>query len=104
MAFAIPHPHAIALYWTVLDLFGLCACVLFLATIQLNAIGVGATLLVVAFFYGMFFLFVTLLLTKHGKIIMVNVATSGVCTRPTPAGGRSTRQSASAGGRTRSPG
>jgi len=48
-----------------------------LETIKLNAIKVGAILLVVAFFYDIFFVFVTPLLTKHGESIMVNVATSG---------------------------
>ncbi len=50
---------------------------LFLETIKLNAIKVGAVLLIVAFFYDIFFVFITPLLTKHGESIMVNVATSG---------------------------
>eukprot|EP00584_Thalassiosira_punctigera_P008354 CAMPEP_0172528300 /NCGR_PEP_ID=MMETSP1067-20121228/2733_1 /TAXON_ID=265564 ORGANISM="Thalassiosira punctigera, Strain Tpunct2005C2" /NCGR_SAMPLE_ID=MMETSP1067 /ASSEMBLY_ACC=CAM_ASM_000444 /LENGTH=938 /DNA_ID=CAMNT_0013312187 /DNA_START=96 /DNA_END=2912 /DNA_ORIENTATION=+ len=77
VAFTVPHPDTIALYWIVQDVFGVCMCMLFLETIKLNAIKVGAVLLVVAFFYDIFFVFVTPLLTKHGESIMVNVATSG---------------------------
>ena len=77
VAFAIPHPDTIVFYWIIQDMFGLCMCMLFLETIKLNAIKVGAVLLIVAFFYDIFFVFVTPLLTKHGESIMVNVATSG---------------------------
>lgn len=77
VAFAIPHPDTVTFYWLVQDVFGLCMCMLFLETIKLNAIKVGAVLLIVAFFYDIFFVFVTPLLTKHGESIMVNVATSG---------------------------
>jgi signal peptide peptidase-like protein 2B len=52
-------------------------CILFLSTIKLNSIKVASILLVVAFFYDIFFVFVTPLLTKHGESIMVNVATTG---------------------------
>lgn len=77
VAFTIPHPDTIVFYWVIQDLFGLCMCMLFLETIKLNAIKVAAVLLTVAFFYDIFFVFVTPLLTKHGESIMVNVATSG---------------------------
>ncbi|KAL7532573.1 hypothetical protein ACHAXR_004713 [Thalassiosira sp. AJA248-18] len=77
IAFTIPHPDTVVFYWVVQDVFGLCMCMLFLETIKLNAIKVGAILLIVAFFYDIFFVFVTPLLTKHGESIMVNVATSG---------------------------
>eukprot|EP00581_Thalassiosira_minuscula_P002660 CAMPEP_0183744308 /NCGR_PEP_ID=MMETSP0737-20130205/65663_1 /TAXON_ID=385413 /ORGANISM="Thalassiosira miniscula, Strain CCMP1093" /LENGTH=931 /DNA_ID=CAMNT_0025979947 /DNA_START=589 /DNA_END=3384 /DNA_ORIENTATION=- len=77
VAFTVPHPDTVAFYWLVQDIFGLCMCMLFLETIKLNAIKVGAVLLIVAFFYDIFFVFVTPLLTKHGESIMVNVATSG---------------------------
>jgi signal peptide peptidase-like protein 2B len=50
---------------------------LFLETIKLNAIKVGAILLIVAFFYDIFFVLVTPLLSKHGESIMIHVATSG---------------------------
>ena len=77
VAFTVPHPDTKAVYWIIQDIFGLCMCVLFLDTIKLNAVKVGAVLLIVAFFYDIFFVFVTPLLTKHGESIMINVATSG---------------------------
>ena len=77
VAFTVPHPDTLVFYWLIQDVFGLCMCMLFLETIKLNAIKVGAVLLIVAFFYDIFFVFVTPLLTKHGESIMVNVATSG---------------------------
>lgn len=52
-------------------------CILFLSIIKLNSIRVAAILLVIAFFYDIFFVFVTPLLTKGGKSIMITVATSG---------------------------
>ena len=52
-------------------------CTLFLQIIQLNAIKVASVLLVVAFFYDIFFVFVTPYLTKGGESIMITVATSG---------------------------
>jgi len=85
VAFMIPHPDTIAFYWIIQDIFGLCMCILFLQTIKLNAIKVGAILLIVAFFYDIFFVFVTPLLTKHGESIMVNVATSGGPPKADPA-------------------
>jgi signal peptide peptidase-like protein 2B len=77
IAFTVPHPDTILFYWVVQDVFGACMCILFLDTIKINAIRVAAILLIVAFFYDIFFVFVTPLLTKHGESIMVNVATSG---------------------------
>jgi len=77
VAFTIPHPDSYALYVIIQDVFGLCMCILFLSTIRLNSIRVGAILLIVAFLYDIFFVFITPLLTKHGESIMVNVATSG---------------------------
>jgi len=52
-------------------------CILFLSIIKLNSIRVAAILLIIAFFYDIFFVFVTPLLTKGGKSIMITVATSG---------------------------
>jgi len=77
IAFTVPHPDTHLFYWVVQDVFGACMCILFLDTIKINAIRVAAILLIVAFFYDIFFVFVTPLLTKHGESIMVNVATSG---------------------------
>ncbi|KAL3822118.1 hypothetical protein ACHAXA_011896 [Cyclostephanos tholiformis] len=85
IGFAIPHPGNVAFYWIVQDVFGLCMCMLFLETIKLNSIKVGAILLIVAFFYDIFFVFITPMLTKHGESIMVNVATSGGPPKADPA-------------------
>jgi signal peptide peptidase-like protein 2B len=52
-------------------------CILFLSTIKVNSIKVATVLLTAAFFYDIFFVFLTPLLTKGGKSIMVDVATSG---------------------------
>ncbi|KAL7516035.1 LOW QUALITY PROTEIN: hypothetical protein ACHAWX_001092 [Stephanocyclus meneghinianus] len=59
------------------DIFGTCMCILFLTTIKPNSIRVAAVLLTVAFFYDIFIVYVTLLLTKHGESITVNVAMTG---------------------------
>jgi len=77
IAFTVLHPGSNVFYWIVQDVFGACMCITFLGTIKINAIRVAAILLTVAFFYDIFFVFVTPLLTKHGESIMVNVATSG---------------------------
>lgn len=77
VAFTVPHPSELPIYWIVQDVFGLCMCVLFLEAIKLNSIKVGAKLLVAAFFFDIFFVFVTPLLTPQGDSIMVTVATSG---------------------------
>jgi hypothetical protein len=58
------------------DLFGACMCITFLQVIRLNNIRVATILLVVAFFYDIFFVFVTPYLF-HGKSVMITVATSG---------------------------
>ena len=85
VGFAVPHPGTVAFYWIVQNVFGMCMCMLFLDTIKLNAIKVGAVLLIVAFFYDIFFVFLTPFLTKHGESIMVNVATSGGPPKADPA-------------------
>jgi len=77
IAFTVIHPESRLFYWITQDVFGACMCITFLGTIKINAIRVAAILLTVAFFYDIFFVFVTPLLTKHGESIMVNVATSG---------------------------
>ena len=85
VGFSVPRPGDVAFYWIVQNVFGMCMCMLFLETIKLNAIKVGAVLLVVAFFYDIFFVFLTPLFTKHGESIMVNVATSGGPPKADPA-------------------
>jgi signal peptide peptidase-like 2B len=76
IAATVPHPDSITFFWITQDLFGACMCILFAKTIKLNSIRVAAILLIVAFFYDIFFVFVTPLLTG-GKSIMITVATSG---------------------------
>lgn len=76
MALMVRHPDTMAFYWIMQDIFGACMCVLFLQTIRLNSIRVATILLLVAFFYDIFFVFITPLLFK-GKSVMITVATSG---------------------------
>ena len=77
MAFTIRHPDTIPFFWIMQDIMGACMCILFLQTMKLNSIKVASILLTAAFFYDIFFVFVTPYLTKGGKSIMVDVATSG---------------------------
>jgi signal peptide peptidase-like protein 2B len=77
IAFTQPHPDNILFFWVMQDLMGACMCILFLSTIKVNSIKVATVLLTAAFFYDIFFVFLTPLLTKGGKSIMVDVATSG---------------------------
>jgi signal peptide peptidase-like protein 2B len=77
ISFTQRHPDAILFFWVMQDIMGACMCILFLATMKLNSIKVASILLTAAFFYDIFFVFVTPLLTKGGKSIMVDVATSG---------------------------
>jgi len=62
-------------YWVAQDVLGLCMCVTFLGLIQLNSIRVASALLIVAFFYDIFFVFVTPYLFK-GRSVMIEVAVS----------------------------
>ena len=77
IAFTQRHPDEIVFFWVMQDIMGACLCIMFLSTMKLNSIKVAAILLVAAFFYDIFFVFVTPYLTKGGKSIMVDVATSG---------------------------
>ena len=67
--------HMFAFYWIVQDLMGACVCIAFLTVIRMNSIKVGTVLLVTAFVYDIFFVFIT----PHifGESIMVTVATGG---------------------------
>mmetsp|Transcript_9476 Transcript_9476/g.17182 ORF Transcript_9476/g.17182 Transcript_9476/m.17182 type:complete len:753 (-) Transcript_9476:120-2378(-) len=77
VAFVVDHPESNTFFWVAQDVFGACMCITFLSTIKLNSIKVASALLIVAFLYDIFFVFVTPLLTKGGESIMINVATSG---------------------------
>lgn len=77
MALFIPQAgDKYAFYWITQDVLGFCMCVTFLGLIELNSIQVASVLLIVAFFYDIFFVFVTPLLFK-GRSVMIEVATSG---------------------------
>ena len=65
-----------AFYWITQDILGFCICVSFMGLIQLNSIQVASILLVVAFFYDIFFVFITPYIFK-GRSVMIEVATSG---------------------------
>ena len=65
-----------AFYWITQDILGFCMCVTFLGLIQLNSIQVASVLLVVAFFYDIFFVFITPYIFR-GRSVMIEVATSG---------------------------
>ena len=71
------HPSRIAFHWILQDVMGVCFCINFLSTIHLKSLKTAAILLSAAFFYDVFFVFVTPLLTKNGHSVMVDVATSG---------------------------
>lgn len=77
VAFFSVHPNESNFFWVVQDIMGACMCILFLNVIKLNSIRVASVLLLVAFFYDIFFVFITPLLTKGAKSIMITVATSG---------------------------
>ena len=77
MALTFLHPDENPFFWIMQDIFGACMCIMFLSTMRLNSIKVASTLLIAAFFYDIFFVFVTPYLTKGGESIMVDVATSG---------------------------
>ena len=76
ISFMVRHPDTMTFYWVMQDIFGACMCIMFLQTIRLNSVRVATILLLVAFFYDIFFVFVTPLLFK-GKSVMITVATSG---------------------------
>ena len=75
-AFTVRHPESHAFFWIMQDIMGACMCIMFLSLIKLNSIRVASILLIVAFFYDIFFVFVTPLLFK-GESVMITVATSG---------------------------
>lgn len=76
LCFSVRHPEDITFYWVMQDVFGAAMCISFLAVIKLNSLKVAALLLIVAFFYDIFFVFVTPLIFS-GKSVMITVATSG---------------------------
>jgi signal peptide peptidase-like protein 2B len=77
IGFTQRHPETNLFYWIMQDIMGACMCITFLNTIKLNSIKVASVLLIVAFFYDIFFVFITPLLTRGSQSIMITVATSG---------------------------
>lgn len=75
VAFTIRHPDRLTFFWVTQDVFGVCMCVLFLQVIKLNSLKVASALLIVAFFYDIFFVFLSPYVFK--KSVMIDVATSG---------------------------
>ncbi|CAM9743448.1 unnamed protein product, partial [Phaeothamnion confervicola] len=61
--------------WVIQDLCGCCLCVLFLATIRVSTLRIATALLSLAFFYDIFWVFLSPLLL--GDSVMVEVATGG---------------------------
>jgi signal peptide peptidase-like protein 2B len=75
MAFAVRHPEERPFFWIMQNVFGTCMCIMFGKVIKLNSIHVASILLIVAFFYDIFFVFITPMV--FGKSVMIIVATSG---------------------------
>ena len=63
-------------YWITQDVMGACMCISFLGLIRLNSIKVATALLIAAFVYDIFFVFITPYIF-NGDSVMVEVATSG---------------------------
>eukprot|EP00638_Chattonella_subsalsa_P000540 CAMPEP_0117755468 /NCGR_PEP_ID=MMETSP0947-20121206/13472_1 /TAXON_ID=44440 /ORGANISM="Chattonella subsalsa, Strain CCMP2191" /LENGTH=562 /DNA_ID=CAMNT_0005574813 /DNA_START=348 /DNA_END=2036 /DNA_ORIENTATION=- len=61
--------------WVLQDLFGVCLCVLFLSVIRFPNVKIAAVLLTLAFFYDIFFVFISPLIFENS--VMVQVATGG---------------------------
>jgi Signal peptide peptidase len=76
IAFTVHHPESNTFFWITQDILGACMCIMFLSLIKLNSMRVASILLMVAFFYDIFFVFVTPLIFK-GESVMITVATSG---------------------------
>jgi signal peptide peptidase-like 2B len=70
-----PHPDEVPFYWITQDVFGAAMCMTFLQTIRVNSLKVATILLSAAFFYDVFFVFVSPILFKSN--VMIEVATSG---------------------------
>ncbi|XP_067140878.1 signal peptide peptidase-like 2A isoform X1 [Centruroides vittatus] len=63
--------------WILQDLLGISFCINLLQSIRLPNLQICTILLVLLFFYDIFFVFVTPLLTVKGESVMVEVATGG---------------------------
>lgn len=76
LAFALHHPEGNTFFWVVQDLMGISICVMFLSILKVNQLKIASALLIAAFFYDIFFVFITPYIFS-GQSVMVTVATSG---------------------------
>ena len=76
VAMTVRHAEQNVFFWVTQDIMGACMCIMFLSIIKINSMRVASILLLVAFFYDIFFVFITPLLFK-GESVMITVATSG---------------------------
>mmetsp|Transcript_39867 Transcript_39867/g.119980 ORF Transcript_39867/g.119980 Transcript_39867/m.119980 type:complete len:1066 (-) Transcript_39867:213-3410(-) len=76
VSFADVDPASNTFYWIAQDVMGSSICVAFLSLIRLNSIKIATILLVAAFVYDIFFVFITPYIFD-GDSIMITVATSG---------------------------
>jgi signal peptide peptidase-like protein 2B len=76
VAFTVRHPENFTFFWITQDVMGSCMCIMFLSIIKLNCIRVASILLIIAFAYDIFMVFITPLIF-NGESVMITVATSG---------------------------
>lgn len=75
LSFTRNDAHMHPFYWIVQDLMGACICIIFLALIRLNSVKIATILLVAAFIYDIFFVFLTPYI--FGESVMMTVASGG---------------------------
>lgn len=63
--------------WAIQDVLGVLFCIHVLKNIRIPSLKAGTIFLSLAFFYDIFFVFITPYLTKNGSSIMIDVATGG---------------------------
>jgi len=75
LSFTVVNFEVNTFYWVFQTLMGISVCIVFLGVVRLNSIRVATFLLVAAFIYDVFFVFLTPYL--FGESVMVTVATGG---------------------------
>jgi hypothetical protein len=75
VAFTDDDPSTNVFFWITQDVMGACLCILFLSILTLNSVKVATVLLVAAFVYDIFFVFISPYIFNES--VMVTVATSG---------------------------
>lgn len=75
ISFTMPNVQMYPYYWIVQNVIGICVCIVFLEVVRLNSIKIASLLLIAAFIYDIFFVFIT----PHifGESVMITVATGG---------------------------